>query len=129
MYADLAERIIANTVLGDVFFEGTACWWWIGARAGNGRYGKISIRSTRRGKDGKRKVKSKLVHRLVRQVFRGEVYKRGKYATHLCPPHPNRYLCCNPDHVWPGTPRQNNRQTVREGRHVPGTANQHGVFA
>jgi hypothetical protein len=125
-YACLGERIIANSVLADVFFEGTACWWWIGAT--NGRYGKITIRSTR-VVNGKRKIKSKLVHRLVRIVFKGEIYRRGNYARHVCPPHPNRYLCCNPDHIWPGTPRQNNRDTVREGRHKPGTANQHGRFA
>jgi hypothetical protein len=127
-YNTLEDRIIANTVLGDVLFEGTACWWWIGARAGNGRYGKISIRSTR-VKNGKRKVKHKLVHRIVRQVFKGEKYRRGHYARHVCPPHPNRYLCCNPDHVFPGTSRKNNRDTVREGRHKPGIANQHGRFA
>lgn len=124
-YASLEERIIANTVLGDVFFEGTACWWWIGAT--NGRYAKISIRSSRKVK-GKRKVKHKLVHRIVRQVFRGEVFKRGHYARHLCPPHPNRYLCVNPEHVMPGTPRQNNRDAVRDGTHKPGTANQYGRF-
>jgi hypothetical protein len=104
-YACLGERIIANSVLADVFFEGTACWWWIGAT--NGRYGKITIRSSR-VVNGKRKIKSKLVHRLVRIVFKGEIYRRGNYARHVCPPHPNRYLCCNPDHIWPGTPRQNN---------------------
>lgn len=125
-YPSLEARIIANTVLGDALFEGTACWWWIGST--NGRYGKIAIRSTR-VKHGKRKVKFKLVHRLVRQVFKGEMYKRGHYARHVCPPHPNRYLCCNPEHIRPGTPRQNNRDTVREGRHKPGTANQHGTFA
>lgn len=115
-YASLQERIIANSVIApETDFEGTPCWWWIGST--NGRYGKITIRSSRRDKKGRRKNKHKLVHRLVRTVFKNQFYRRGQIARHMCPPHPNRYLCCNPAHIWPGTTRQNNQQTVAEGRH------------
>lgn len=116
-YEDLRERIIANTVLApETLYNGTPCWLWIGARAGNGRYGKMSVRSTRVVR-GKRKVKHKLPHREVRKIFYGEIFRRGQYSRHVCDPHPNRTLCCNPDHVTQGTPKQNNRDTVREGRH------------
>lgn len=117
-YTNLQERILANTVSApNTWFNGSPCWWWIGAT--QGFYAKMSVRSTR-VKNDKRKIKSKLVHREVRKIFKGEVYRRGQYSRHLCPPHPNRMICCNYDHVAPGSPRQNNRQTVAEGRHRNG---------
>lgn len=120
-YASMQERIIANSVIAPVetTFNGSSCWWWIGALAGNGRYGKVSVRSSR-VVNGKRKVKHKLAHRVSREVFKGEFFRRGKYAMHLCHPHNNRMICVNPDHIGAGTPRQNNRQTVAEGRHRNG---------
>ena len=125
-YEDMRARILANTVIAPVetTFRGSPCWWWIGARAANGRYGKLSERSKKQVQryikgvlKTARKNKHRLAHRVARAVFKGEVFRRGHYACHMCNPHPNRTLCCNPDHISPGTPRQNNRQTVAEGRH------------
>ena len=118
-YEDLRARIVANTVLAndpEAFYKGTPCWWWIGARNASG-YGKMSVRLKLKKKGEKhRRVKSRLAHRVSIEVFSGKRL-HGRYGLHLCPPHPNRKLCCNPWHLRGGTATQNNRQTVAEGRH------------
>lgn len=129
-YESIQERIIAMSVIvPNTLFNGSPCWMWMGARSGNGRYGKVNVRSKRLGerrRKGKwvnvRKVKSKLAHRMSREAFKNEVFRRGNYGRHLCPPSDHRTLCCNPDHTSQGSPRQNNRDTVREGRHRNGSS-------
>lgn len=114
-YADMCERIIANTVLSlENFYNGTPCWEWTGAYTTNRsgvQYGKLAVRL----KKGPRKGKNKtwLVHRLVLVVFKGRIMTPKMVGRHLC----NNTICANPAHLVGGTQKSNVRQAVREGRH------------
>lgn len=120
-YADLCERIIANTVLApDCFFNGSPCWWWVGARHGgasDGRYGKFSMRLKLRKKGERhRRIKYRHAHRVSIEAF-STTKLGGRYGLHLCPPHPNRTLCCNPEHLRGGSPSANQKQRYLEALH------------
>ena len=75
------------------------CWEWQGARV-NGRYGQI-------GFDGK----PLRVHRVVYEFCYGPI-PEGLFVCHHCDNPP----CCNPGHLFVGTPRQNYLDAVRKGR-------------
>lgn len=93
----------------------SGCWLWVGACAADG-YPRITIGST---KDGTKK--SVRVTRLVCEEVHG--LSEGMHALHKC----DNPICINPDHLYPGTPRQNvkdcfdrNRRTqVRFGSDNP----------
>ena len=124
-YPSMAERLIANTHVSDEsFYNGEACWEWIGAvvvNAGGRKYGKLSVRIKRGPNKGK--LRTMYAHRLALVELGGKVLRSRKKALHLC----NNTLCCNPSHLMGGTQRQNVRQCVKEGRHVPGTKNQYSL--
>jgi hypothetical protein len=54
----------------------------------------------------------KRLHRHVYETVKGPIPK-GLVIRHLC----HNRACCNPDHLRRGTHKQNNRDTVRDGRH------------
>lgn len=110
-YADLAERIVANTVIDwESWFEGTPCWVWIGNLNSAG-YGLLTLRMKRGPRKGQ--PVPQLVHRLSVAVFTGRVISGRKVCMHLC----NNRRCCNPSHLRGGTQRKNMQQMVKEGRH------------
>lgn len=119
-YANLKERILANTLVSEVsFYRGTPCWDWIGATCTNRsgkKYGKLQVR-IKRGRN-KGKNKTWLVHRLVLVVFKGRKMTQRMVGRHLC----NNTLCANPAHLVGGSQKANMRQCVREKRHRNGSA-------
>lgn len=118
-YASLEERILRWSVASETnSFEGTRCWEWLGTRRGdNLKYPSLNVRWQAGRRKGK--VRCVAVHRLVRKVFKGlRVLPRNVFR-HMC----HNHNCVNPEHILGGTSRQNNRDTVRAGRH----RNQHGA--
>lgn len=59
------------------------------------------------------KGKTKLAHRLSYEIYKGEIPK-GMYVLHNCPIEDNR-TCCNPDHLWLGTYKQNSIDAAKKG--------------
>ena len=79
--------------------SGDGCWEWDGGRTASG-YGAVSI-------DGRQHKVSRLVLGLPRAIG-----KQGPWALHRCDNPP----CCNPEHLYVGTPTDNNRDTIRRQR-------------
>ena len=73
-----------------------SCWLWTRATNGKG-YGICS--------DG-------LVHRAAYKLFNGPI-PDGKYVLHQC----DVRNCCNPEHLYAGTQKDNVRDAIDRGRH------------
>ena len=97
------------TTLGDKLFNllketETGCWEFIGGRTGGG-YGALCIG------DGK----CKGAHVVAYESWVGDIPK-GKFVCHHCDNPP----CCNPEHLFLGTPQENKLDEISKGRHVQG---------
>lgn len=79
------------------------CWEWAGAIYNNG-YGMVAL------KRGKRKTFS--AHRIAWIVANGKDIPAGLMICHKCDNRP----CVNPNHLYAGTGRDNNTDTVRRNR-------------
>lgn len=90
----ILQRIRKNVTSG--------CWEWTRKTLVNG-YGRLKIcrRMT-------------LAHRFAFTAFVGEI-PVGLCVLHRC----DNRLCCNPDHLFLGTNSDNQRDSVRKGRHKP----------
>lgn len=86
--------------------EPEECWLWTGTVNGNG-YGQLSI--------AKRTV---LAHVKAYTDAHGPV-PTGMQVCHTC----DERLCCNPAHLWAGSPAQNQYDKGAKGRAAKGTAN------
>lgn len=89
------ERVKARCVVTE-----RGCWVWQGNQAING-YGLTSYRS-----------KTRIVHRKMFEVANGVTLGRWEYACHSC----DVRLCCNPAHLWKGTPLDNQVDSVMKRR-------------
>lgn len=76
------------------------CWPWQGAKSGQDRYGVIRVGS-----------KMKYAHRVAYELTFGPI-PDGLYACHKCDNPP----CCNPHHIFSGTPSENVLDSVAKGR-------------
>lgn len=85
--------------------KGPGCWLWTGSCIAAG-YGQIEVRE-----NGRRK--SLRVHRVVWELLRGPI-PEGLVLCHTCDNPP----CCNPDHLFVGTHRDNILDMVSKGRNV-----------
>lgn len=65
--------------------------------------------------------KNDKAHRVAYILFVGPV-PEGKIICHKCP-HGSVARCCNPEHLYPGTSKQNSLDMVREGRAATGRRN------
>lgn len=84
---------------------GSPCWDWRGP--GHGGYGRFSIRSEGR----KRYV---YAHRFAWEDANGPL-PEGKIVRHKC----DRSSCVNPEHLIPGTRRENIQDAIDRGRFRP----------
>ena len=88
-----------------------ACWPWTGQRTRTwGGYGMVSAGWPLR------KIKA---HRIALQLSLGRPLGVGLCACHHCDNPP----CCNPAHLFEGTPADNHRDMVSKGRGPTGTRN------
>jgi len=93
------ERIKYNTKMN----EKTNCWEWQKGKDKDG-YGQIAY-----------KGKNERSHRASYIEFVGEIPER-MYVLHKC----DNPSCCNPDHLFLGTPQDNMDDKIRKGRDAKG---------
>lgn len=91
-----------------------ACWPWVGAihrpspkAHGKGGYGKFGAGASR---EDRRTV---YAHRLAWELANDREIPAGMLACHRCDNPP----CCNPAHIFIGTPKENLQDMSRKGRH------------
>lgn len=94
------ERVLSHVSIAD-----NGCWNWTGSKNKQG-YGQIGIGSRR---DGNRKTMR--AHRLSFAVFNGEI-PPGHDICHKC----DNPSCVNPEHLFPGTVRDNMADMDAKGR-------------
>jgi hypothetical protein len=97
------------TILGKVQKIERGCWLWKGAVSGDG-YGAIKEINSRTQVG---------VHRKSYEEFKGKI-PVGTFVCHSC----DNPLCCNPDHLFLGTPKDNTVDSVKKGRSR--SCHQHG---
>ena len=79
------------------------CWLWTASVDHKG-YGQIN--------DGKGRIRKS--HQIVLEIALGRPLASGEWALHRCDNPP----CCNPDHLYAGTPLDNYRDMTERGRAV-----------
>ena len=89
----------------------TGCWEWQGSRRPDG-YGRIMIGKKRR-----------TTHRIAFLLHHGEL-PEDKFICHTCDNPP----CCNPLHLFKGTPKDNSLDQYAKGRSTHGTRNGRAIL-
>jgi hypothetical protein len=100
---DIATRLAAH--LGEQ--TATGCIEWIGKSKGCG-YGRIHAG------DGSRKML--LAHRVAWELANGRSIPKGMFVCHLC----DNHLCCNPEHLFVGKPKDNSEDMTAKKRQAYG---------
>jgi HNH endonuclease len=85
------------------------CWRWLASKNTHG-YGQIGMHTPGQGSKTIRASTAAWI------LLRGPI-PDGLWVLHNCPDGDNPG-CCNPAHLWLGTPRKNTRDMVRKRRHA-----------
>jgi len=96
-------------ILANIKKTDTGCWEWQKCITPTG-YGAVKDLDDRTQKTNNF-VKNTPVHRLSYKIFKGEIPK-GKFVCHSC----DNRCCCNPDHLWLGSPKDNVRDALKKNR-------------
>ena len=102
----LLERLLEKVIVDSV----TDCWNFTGGKNNIG-YGMI--------RDGK---KMRTAHRVSYEEHNGKI-PHGMCVCHTC----DNTLCCNPNHLWLGTMKQNMQDMLSKGRAKPFGMHKTGV--
>lgn len=102
---NIPEQIWGKIMIGSP----DSCWPFMGGKAGTNGYGSFVIGRTRC-----------LAHRVVFSLANpgkidwkcGKTLKDTKIVLHKC----DNRLCCNPNHLYLGTPKENYDDMVKKGR-------------
>lgn len=84
--------------------DANGCWIWTRSYRGNG-YAQLTL-------SGRRQVAG---NRAAYSAFHGAI-PAGMFVCHSC----DVPACCNPEHLFLGTPKDNTQDCVRKGRLRPG---------
>lgn len=99
-----------NFILNNVSVDKNKCWIWNGTIEKFG-YGTTSF-----------KGKEYRIHRLSMHLYNGFDLSSSLYVCHHCDNPP----CCNPEHLFVGTQKDNMQDSLRKGRHVDNSGSRHG---
>lgn len=97
----LEDRLWARVDKSHGQGPGGDCWEWRGYVHPTG-YGQLSVDA---------KGKNINSNRAAYMVSKGEI-PDGMWVLHTC----DNRLCCNPDHLWLGTPKDNTQDMIAKGR-------------
>jgi len=99
-----SELAVANYLYANTRDDADGCWIWTGPMGTVG-YGQTKFRNPSRGPE--------FAHRLAFITWVRPLVK-GEYVLHHC----DKKACINPDHLWPGTQKDNIRDAIAKGRFV-----------
>ncbi len=84
------------------------CWEWVASCAGAG-YGQMKLPKQR---------KQEYSHRLAYMIYKGPIGE-NQFVCHTC----DNTKCCNPDHLFLGTQKENLQDMKDKNRHLAGAKN------
>ena len=96
------EKFFSRIIEGE-----NGCMTWIGGKHRQG-YGMFNLYNTTAGKK-----QMQVAHRIAMMIELGRELGRYEFVIHNC----DNPLCCNPDHMFVGTPEDRNR-VAREKGHI-----------
>ena len=96
----IAERFNAYAEIPE---DRSACWGWTGERQ------KAGYALVNEGVGGRRRAPAS---RISWSLYHGRPWPDGMIACHSC----DNPICVNPQHIWPGTNKDNTLDAVKKGR-------------